>query len=96
MEYEECEHQVPKQHTCFKCDPEALVVNDLTTTQIVKWLENHGNRVTREAVIKIKELEKKANKFDECRELLGTKEDDRYYESSTFANLRFVIGRSDT
>lgn len=38
-------------------------------------------------------LREKADKFDECIQLLGTKDDDRFYESSTFANLRFTIAR---
>ncbi len=71
------------------------MTDQLTTDQMVKWLAGYGNRVTREAANKIRELEEKANLFDECIKLLGTKEDDRFYESSTFANLRFVIARFD-
>jgi hypothetical protein len=67
---------------------------------IKKWLEERarfgsGTRA-KELLDYVNGLEKKAATFDECRKLLGTKDDDRFYESSTFANLRFVIGRFDT
>lgn len=64
---------------------------------IKQWLEERAKfgegTKSKELLEYVNSLEKKAANFDECRKLLGTKEDSRFYESSTFANLRFVIAR---